>query len=143
MKRTKIVILLWSLTSLTLLPGCLLSVQRDFGRLVIDDKPLVRSPSGPPSHAKAHGYRAKHLYHYYPAADVYLDTGREVYFYLDSGGGWKMSVSLPQSLRVQLGDHLAIEMETDQPYRKHHEHKKKYPAGKKKKKKKGKPVKVS
>ena len=80
---------------------------------------------GPPPHAPAHGYRAKHSYHYYPSAYVYFDTSREVYFYI-KGGAWKMSVSLPESLRVKLGDHVTIEMETDEPYTKFKEHKKKH-----------------
>lgn len=138
MKRINIFIHLLSILSLTLLSGCLLSVQGDYGGHVYDKPSVLASAhtSGPPSHAKANGYRHKNLYHYYPAADVYLDTGREVYFYLDSGGAWKMSVSLPQSLNIHLGEHVAFEMETDQPYSKHREHKKKYPPGKNKKKKK-------
>jgi hypothetical protein len=31
---------------------------------------------GPPAHAPAHGYRAKHQYRYYPSRSVYYDTGR-------------------------------------------------------------------
>ena len=40
--------------------------------------------SGPPSHAPAHGYRAKHQYHYYPANEIYFDSGRGIYFFLSS-----------------------------------------------------------
>ena len=122
-----------------LLSGCLISAQGDrHGRVVITDgnpphRPTAHKP-GPPPHAKAHGHRAKYNYRYYPDSGIYFDTGRSVYFYLDSGGAWRMTVSLPRSLNIRLGDHVSIEMEADRPYGKYHEHKKKYPAGKKKKK---------
>ena len=41
------------------------------------------SKKGPPAHAPAHGYRAKHRYKYYPSCSVYFDIGRSVYFYLE------------------------------------------------------------
>jgi len=44
-----------------------------------------------------------------------------------------MTVSLPQSLKVRLGDNVTIEMETDRPYTKYLEHKKKYHPRKSKK----------
>ncbi len=94
-----------------------------------------KKKGGPPPHAPAHGYRAKYSYHYYPSAYVYYDTSRKVYFYLE-GGAWKMSVSLPYYLKVKLGDHVTIEMDTDKPHTKFEEHKKKYPPGQLKKKKK-------
>lgn len=89
--------------------------------------------TGPPDHAPAHGYRAK--YNYYPAAQVYFDTERKVYFYLD-GDSWNMSVSLPKDIKIGLGDYVTIEMDTDKPYSKFKEHKVKYPPGQLKKKKK-------
>ena len=89
---------------------------------------------GPPPHAPAHGYRAKHKYHYYPHAQVYFDISKEVYFYME-GHSWKISASLPSSLHVQLGDHVTIEMESDKPYTHFKDHKKKYPPGQLKKKK--------
>lgn len=91
---------------------------------------------GPPPHAPAHGYRAKHNYHYYPTTQIYFDLSRKVYFYLE-GGSWRMTVSLPDSLRVELGDSVTIAMDTDRPYTHHSEHKKKYPPGQLKKKNKG------
>ena len=90
---------------------------------------------GPPPHAKAHGYRAKHNYQYYPSARVYFDTHRKAYFYLE-GDNWKMSVSLPQDIRLRLGNYVTIEMDTDKPYTHYKEHKSKYPPGQLKKKKK-------
>jgi hypothetical protein len=83
---------------------------------------------GPPPHAPAHGYRAKHQYWYYPSRSVYYDTGRGLYFYL-KGNGWEVGASLPSNLRVGLGDSVSIELDTDKPYIYHSEHVKKYPSG--------------
>lgn len=96
--------------------------------------PAIKT-GGPPAHAPAHGYRAKYTYYYYPGPQVYFDVGRSVYFYMDSGN-WRMSVSLPTNLRVTLGDHVTIDMDTDKPYTQFAEHKKKYPPGQLKKKEK-------
>lgn len=90
---------------------------------------------GPPEHAPAHGYRAKHKYHYYPDTHVYFDISRELYFYLE-GDAWRVSASLPSSLHVQLGGHVTLELDSDKPYEHFKEHKKKYPPGQMKKKKK-------
>lgn len=90
---------------------------------------------GPPAHAPAHGYRAKHQYRYYPSCSVYYDTGRGLYFYL-KGDRWEVGASLPSSLRVGLGDYVSMELETDKPYIHHAEHVKKYPPGQLKKKNK-------
>ncbi len=88
---------------------------------------------GPPPHAPAHGYRAKYKYRYYPAASVYYDTYRNLYFYLE-GPNWRISASLPHAIQVGLGDHVSIEMDVDKPYVYYDEHKHKYPPGKFKKK---------
>jgi hypothetical protein len=90
---------------------------------------------GPPAHAPAHGYRAKHQYRYYPSRSVYYDTGRELYFYL-KGNSWEVGASLPSSLRVGLGDSVSIELDTEKPYIYHADHVKKYPPGQMKKKNK-------
>ena len=90
---------------------------------------------GPPPHAKAYGYRAKHTYQYYPSDSIYFDVYRKVYFHLE-GDNWRISTSLPQDIRVRLGDHVTIEMDTDRPYTRYDEHKRKYPPGQLKKKKK-------
>jgi hypothetical protein len=76
---------------------------------------------GPPAHAPAHGYRAKHQYRYYPSRSVYYDTGRGLYFYL-KGDNWEVGASLPGSLRVGLGDSVSIELDTAKPYTHHAEH---------------------
>jgi hypothetical protein len=70
---------------------------------------------GPPSHAPAHGYRAKHKYRYYPDCSVYHDTERGLYFYL-KGDNWKIGASLPSHMRADLGESVTIELDTDKPY---------------------------
>lgn len=89
---------------------------------------------GPPPHAPAHGYRAKYQYRYYPSCSVYYDAGRKIYFYLN-GENWRVSASLPNNLRIRLGDFVGIEMDTDKPYTHYQEHKAKYPPGQLKHKK--------
>ena len=81
--------------------------------------------AGPPSHAKAHGYRAKHTYRYYPSANAYYDVERKAYFYLE-GNNWRMGVSLPDNLSVRLGSHVTVEMDSDKPYTRFEEHKRQY-----------------
>jgi hypothetical protein len=88
---------------------------------------------GPPPHAPAHGYRAKHTYYYYPDACVYFDISRKVYFYLE-GDNWRMAASLPNRFQVRLGGHVTIELDSNRPYTHFHKHKKKYPPGQLKKK---------
>ena len=83
---------------------------------------------GPPPHAPAHGYRAKHQYRYYPSCSVYYDYGRKIYFYI-KGDHWEVGASLPSHLRISLGDSVNIELDADKPYIHHAEHVKKYPPG--------------
>jgi hypothetical protein len=89
--------------------------------------------NGPPAHAKAHGYRAKYTYRYYPSAQAYYDLERRAYFYLE-GGKWRVSVSLPMSLKAKLGEYVTIGMDSDRPYTRFEEHRKNYPPGQMKKK---------
>ncbi len=93
------------------------------------------SKAGPPAHAPAHGYRAKHTYRYYPCSCVYFDASRKLYFYLE-GDNWKMAVSLPRDLQLRLGGYVTMELDTDKPYTRFEEHKRKYPPGQLKKKNK-------
>jgi hypothetical protein len=96
---------------------------------------------GPPEqevvrpHAPAHGYHAKHAYHYYPNAFVYFDVSSQVYFYLE-GSVWKTAVVLPDAYRVKIVDieYVSVELDDDKPYKHFEEHKKKYPPGHAKKK---------
>ena len=100
-------------------------------------KPPVQAKKekgGPPPHASAHGYLAKHTYQYYPQSGIYFDVHHKVYFYLE-GDRWQVSVSSPDRLRVRLGQHVTIEMDTDRPYTSYDEHKRKYPPGQMKDKK--------
>jgi hypothetical protein len=90
---------------------------------------------GPPAHAKAHGYRAKHKYRYYPDCSVYHDTDRGLYFYI-KGGNWEVGASLPNNLRMGLSESVSLELNTDRPYTDHADHVKQYPPKKMKKKKK-------
>lgn len=92
---------------------------------------------GPPPWAPAHGYRAKYRYHYYPSSYVYYDLGRKLYFYYD-GGNWQVSVSLPASIHIDIGDYVTLEMDTGKPYNYHSEVVERYPPGHEKKKSKAK-----
>jgi len=87
---------------------------------------------GPPPHAKAHGYRAKHRYRYYPAVGVYFDVNRRIFFYI-AGATWKAAADLPGRLKVRLGDFVSLELATDRPYDYYDRHRKKYPPGRYKK----------
>ena len=89
---------------------------------------------GPPAHAKAHGYRAKHKYRYYPDCSVYHDTERGIYFYIKSGN-WEVGASLPKNFQMGLGESVSLELDTDRPYTYHSDHLKQYPSGKVKKNK--------
>ena len=79
----------------------------------------------PPAHAKAHGYRAKHTYRYYPSANAYYDAERKSYFYLE-GNNWRVGVSLPDNLNVRLGSYVTIGMDSDKPYTSFEEHRRQY-----------------
>jgi hypothetical protein len=81
--------------------------------------------AGPPNHAKAHGYRAKHTYRYYPSANAYYDVERKAYFYLE-GDNWRMGVCLPDTLSLRLGKYVTIEIDSDKPYTRFEEHKRQY-----------------
>ena len=95
-----------------------------------------KGKGGPPAHAKAYGCQAKHTYHYYPNAKVYFDISKEVYFYMKGQSlSWQVSDYLPGGSYVQLGDYVAIQMDSDKPYTRLKDHMEKYPPGKLKKNK--------
>jgi hypothetical protein len=107
----------------------------DGGRVAVGTSPHYEQPGpgkasrgGPPPWAPAHGHRAKYRYLYYPSPQVYLDTGRNLYFYY-RGGQWEVSAQLPAAIRVQPGDNVTLEMNTDRPYRYHSDVVKRYPPG--------------
>lgn len=100
-------------------------------------EPDISSKKGPPAHAPAHGYRAKHSYRYFPNERTYYDTRRKLYFYLE-GNGWQVGVSLANYIHLS-NEYVSITLDTDRPYEYYDEHKRKYPPGQQKKgKKKGK-----
>ena len=70
---------------------------------------------GPPIHAPAHGYKAKYNYNYYPKSNVYLDTSRKLYLYMD-GDNWRIPVSLLLDSKVRLREHVNIELDYDKLY---------------------------
>lgn len=107
-------------------------------RVIIENEPSpASSPSykkgGPPPWAPAHGHRAKHKYRYYSSSRVYHHRERGAYFYYKDGQ-WRVSISLPSSIRIDVGDYVTLEMDTDKPYKWDREVIKKYPPGQRKKK---------
>ena len=109
--------------------------------VVVEERPVYVPASapepGPPPWAPAHGHRAKHNYYYYPASSVYFDTGRKLYFYYGAGQ-WQVSVSLPTAIHIDVGERVALDMDTDRPYAYHSEVSKLYPPGQAKKLESGK-----
>jgi len=98
----------------------------------VGDEPEYSTP-GPPPHAPAYGYRAKHRYRYYPDSGVYFDVQVGVYHY-EENGRWRVSASLPAHIHVDLGDYVVIEADSEKPYLDSGKHKTKYPPGQQKKK---------
>lgn len=89
----------------------------------------------PPAHAPAYGRRAQYRYYYYPDARFYFDIGRNLYFYLDSRGNWSVSARFPAHLQQYRHSHyVEIEMDSDKPYQRYNDHRRKYPPGQLKKK---------
>ena len=97
--------------------------ERGYGQI----KERYKHQNGPPSHASAHGYRAKYQYRYYPRCRVYYDAEKRVYFYL-KGDNWEVGISLPGNLKGDLGEYVSLELDTDKPYLFNEEHIKKYPS---------------
>ena len=128
--------LLFLLLVLLLMTGCVVTADGSYGKATVVTPPPASKP-GPPPHAKAYGHRARYHYHYYPDVAVYFDIGRSAYFYLEDGA-CTMAVRLPSRLEVNLGSRVSIEMDSDRPYVRYEEHRKKYPGKKHKHKQKGK-----
>lgn len=87
-------------------------------------KTVVVTPGGPPPHAKAYGYRAKHTCWYYPDAEVYYVTASKKYAVLE-GGNWVVITTPPKG--VVLGSYVVIESDNDKPWLKHAHYKVKHP----------------
>lgn len=80
----------------------------------------------PPPWAPAYGWRAKHrhakakyIYHYYPAQQVYFLPAHRQYFWLD-GGVWKVGMQLPPNV-VVTGRPAIVDLDTELPYTRHPE----------------------
>jgi len=121
-KKVKLGVALAALLALLYASGCSFGVSTRHRPHGHPHKP------GPPPHAKAHGYRARHTYRYYPGSCVYFDVHRGVYFYLE-GGTWRTCASLPATIVIHTHEAVTIELETDRPYIHFDEHKAKYPPG--------------
>lgn len=72
----------------------------------------------PPPWAPAHGWRAKHHYVYYPRAQVYYAPDRGLYFWYD-GGRWQFGARLPSGVRLEIGQGVRVELDTERPYTQH------------------------
>jgi hypothetical protein len=71
-------------------------------------------------------YTGRYRYEYYPAAFVYYDTIRGVYFYR-LNGQWIESPKLPEEINPYKGSPVYLDLDTDRPYLFHSEVIKKYP----------------
>ena len=85
------------------------------------------APPGPPPWAPARGFRRNRDYYYYPGADLYFRPADRVWFYID-GREWRFGASLPASIHVDFDRSVAVQMESDQPYRFHNDVRVYYPA---------------
>jgi hypothetical protein len=92
----------------------------------VSDGGSYKKKGGPPPHAPAHGYRAKHQYRYYPCCNVYHEPARGMYFWL-KGDGWAVGASLPADLMAGLGAPVNLDLDTDTPYTLHADHVQQYP----------------
>ena len=106
---------------LLVLPACAMEERRS-GPMIEKEQ----RGGGPPPWAPANGYRARHTYRYYPATGVYFDPAISRYFYYRDGS-WRVSVSLPSTIRIDGEDYVRLELETDKPYLYYDEHRKKFP----------------
>lgn len=88
--------------------------------------PSAPGKKGPPPWAPAHGYRAKHVYRYFPGRDVYFEPQSGNYFYLEAGA-WKIGVRLPGSIKIDAAAFVEVPMDTDKPYQFHNDIKAAFP----------------
>ncbi|MDY0040480.1 MAG: hypothetical protein RBS57_09220, partial [Desulforhabdus sp.] len=87
--------------------------------------PVSAERSGPPPWSPA-GYGPVYSFRYYPAAFVYFDLDRGMYFY-QSKGQWIESSGLPANVGENLGASVLLEMNTARPYIYHSEVMRTYP----------------
>lgn len=96
-------------------------------------EPAPGPAAGPPPWAPAHGKRAKYTYRYYPAAHVYFNRERGIYFFR-SEDAWVDAYTLPVTIQIDIDNYVILKMDTDRPYLYHGPVKEKYPPGWKKNK---------
>lgn len=92
--------------------------------------------AGPPDHAPAHGYRAKHQYVYYREREIYYAPETRLWFWLD-GGDWRVDARLPLAYQQYTSGGVNIELYSERPYAEHVYVVEKYGKGPKHKKQKG------
>jgi hypothetical protein len=97
---------------------------------------LVPAHHGPPSHAPAHGYYKKHVYHYYPDLEIYWSVELGTYAVIQ-GGRWVVVRERPAIL-ASAHRHVVIKVDSRDPWRNHAHYKKAYPPGQLKKHARGK-----
>ena len=112
--------ILISFTRIVLISGILLSLT------ACQTAPIrsasVNVSAGVPIHP------AMYRYYYYPDVEVYFDIRRGSYFYF-SNGSWRISATLPHTLRIKLGAYVNLELDTLEPYHYYRKHKQNYPRG--------------
>lgn len=72
-----------------------------------------------------HYYPYYYDYYYYPSVRVYFNYSRGYYYY-PSGKRWIRSKVLPPHIRLHPRDRVITRIDSDKPYLKHQEHRKKY-----------------
>jgi hypothetical protein len=96
--------------------------------LLIGEDALAQKKGGPPPWAPAHGYRAKTKYVYFPQQNIYYDTQRAVYIYLNDGN-WEIGARIPRGIKAKtLRDSRQVELRlnVDNPQRYNGDHLKRY-----------------
>jgi hypothetical protein len=63
-------------------------------------------------------------YEYYPDAEVYFEPHRQVYYWSE-GGSWRSGAHVPRN--IELHSHVAVNLDSPEPYKRHDEVKAKYP----------------
>jgi hypothetical protein len=103
--------------------GCT-TARGDLGLDWVSAKPVpyapvnIAPPQGTPPHEPAQQNHTEHVYRYYPASEVYYDTARRIYFYIE-GGAWESDALLPYRLRLSLGRYETVKVFSDTPYEYH------------------------